>query len=330
MTNKPARQVWGRFGLDSSEARLGTGPSHLHLPSVLDLDSGLQTLHSILQLPSSPASRVQPFPTRFAQTKVKGRGLTSSTRIIYPGSFHLVFDLCRLLVYPFPDSPLRASSVRDAPSLLPIMARVYADVNQNMPRSYWDYDGVNISMLILLLRSRSTKRLTKFRQAGVSWRTTRLSARSVCASPIPRPRPSESLTLGCFVGRGKYSEVFEGINVVNYQKCVVKVLKPVKKKKIKREIKILQNLAGGPNVVALLDVVRDSQVCILCCEQFRRDTNRSRNYRVRPRLSSSSMSTTPISEACTPSSTTSMFVTTSLSCSRLWTSATAKESCTET
>jgi casein kinase II subunit alpha len=62
------------------------------------------------------------------------------------------------------------------------------------------------------------------------------------------------------LGRGKYSEVFEGINVVNYQKCVIKVLKPVKKKKIKREIKILQNLAGGPNIVALLDVVRDSQV----------------------------------------------------------------------
>lgn len=60
-------------------------------------------------------------------------------------------------------------------------------------------------------------------------------------------------------GRGKYSEVFEGVNVVNYQKCVIKVLKPVKKKKIKREIKILQNLSGGPNIVALLDVVRDSQ-----------------------------------------------------------------------
>ena len=64
----------------------------------------------------------------------------------------------------------------------------------------------------------------------------------------------------CSLGRGKYSEVFEGINVVNYQKCVIKVLKPVKKKKIKREIKILQNLSGGPNIVALLDVVRDSQV----------------------------------------------------------------------
>ena len=54
--------------------------------------------------------------------------------------------------------------------------------------------------------------------------------------------------------------MFEGVNVTNYQKCVIKVLKPVKKKKIKREIKILQNLSGGPNIVALLDVVRDSQV----------------------------------------------------------------------
>ena len=34
-------------------------------------------------------------------------------------------------------------------------------------------------------------------------------------------------------------------------------MKPVKKKKIKREIKILQNLKEGPNVVKLLDVVRD-------------------------------------------------------------------------
>lgn len=53
------------------------------------------------------------------------------------------------------------------------------------------------------------------------------------------------------------AQVFEGVNVVTDEKCIIKVLKPVKKKKIKREIKILQNLAGGPNVVALLDVVRD-------------------------------------------------------------------------
>ncbi|KAI8997965.1 Pkinase-domain-containing protein [Gaertneriomyces semiglobifer] len=61
------------------------------------------------------------------------------------------------------------------------------------------------------------------------------------------------------IGRGKYSEVFEGINITNNQKCCIKVLKPVKKKKIKREIKILQNLAGGPNIINLLDVVREPQ-----------------------------------------------------------------------
>ena len=128
------------------------------------------------------------------------------------------------------------------------------------------------------------------------------------------------------VGRGKYSEVFEGVNVSNNTKCIIKILKPVKNKKvgcramhvslrcflqlaarsseccsarvrfcrhalpsrppfyyleciehahatlthsvdttsfvtvqIKREIKILQNLFGGPNVIKLLDVVRDQQ-----------------------------------------------------------------------
>jgi len=59
------------------------------------------------------------------------------------------------------------------------------------------------------------------------------------------------------IGRGKYSEAFEGINVLTNQKCVIKILKPIRKKKIKREIKILQNLNGGPNIVKLLDIVRD-------------------------------------------------------------------------
>jgi len=59
------------------------------------------------------------------------------------------------------------------------------------------------------------------------------------------------------VGRGKYSEVFEGICVANNEKCIIKILKPIKKKKIRREIKILQNLCGGSNIVKLLDIVRD-------------------------------------------------------------------------
>lgn len=50
------------------------------------------------------------------------------------------------------------------------------------------------------------------------------------------------------LGRGKYSEV----------------LKPVKKKKIKREIKILQAVAKGPNIIELLDVVRDPVTKVPC------------------------------------------------------------------
>jgi casein kinase II subunit alpha len=54
-------------------------------------------------------------------------------------------------------------------------------------------------------------------------------------------------------------QVFEGIDMFSSERCVIKVLKPVAAKKIKREIKVLRNLTGGPNVVALLDVVVDGE-----------------------------------------------------------------------
>jgi len=42
------------------------------------------------------------------------------------------------------------------------------------------------------------------------------------------------------------------------------VLQPVKTKKIKREIKILQNLrGGGPNIITLLDIVKDPVVSLI-------------------------------------------------------------------
>ncbi|KAL6132694.1 hypothetical protein ACLB2K_064933 [Fragaria x ananassa] len=58
------------------------------------------------------------------------------------------------------------------------------------------------------------------------------------------------------VGNGVFSEVYECNNVYTNESCIVKMLKPVNKKKIEREIKILQNLSGGPNVIKLLDVVQ--------------------------------------------------------------------------
>jgi casein kinase II subunit alpha len=59
------------------------------------------------------------------------------------------------------------------------------------------------------------------------------------------------------LGRGKYSEVFLGTQLTTNQKVVIKLLKPVKKKKIYREVKILQNIQSGPNIIKLLDMVRD-------------------------------------------------------------------------
>eukprot|EP00470_Lotharella_oceanica_P012144 CAMPEP_0170185248 /NCGR_PEP_ID=MMETSP0040_2-20121228/36102_1 /TAXON_ID=641309 /ORGANISM="Lotharella oceanica, Strain CCMP622" /LENGTH=359 /DNA_ID=CAMNT_0010431595 /DNA_START=145 /DNA_END=1224 /DNA_ORIENTATION=- len=70
-------------------------------------------------------------------------------------------------------------------------------------------------------------------------------------------RPQDDYEVTRRIGRGKYSEVFEGSNTTNKQKCVIKILKPVRKKKIQREISILQNLSGGPNIITLYDVVRD-------------------------------------------------------------------------
>lgn len=59
------------------------------------------------------------------------------------------------------------------------------------------------------------------------------------------------------IGRGKYSEVYEGIDSSNDNRIVVKILKPVKYEKIRREIKILQDLKGGSNIIKLLDIVKD-------------------------------------------------------------------------
>lgn len=98
-------------------------------------------------------------------------------------------------------------------------SRVYHDANLQRPQSYYDYDSYVID----------------YRGNQENYEVVRK------------------------LGRGKYSEVFEGINIVNDTKIVIKILKPVKKKKIKREIKILENLYGGPNIIKLHDIVKDVQ-----------------------------------------------------------------------
>ena len=66
------------------------------------------------------------------------------------------------------------------------------------------------------------------------------------------------------IGRGHYSEVFEGRNILTKQKVIVKILKPIKMLKIQREIKILTYLKNCPNIVQLVDVVKDKESQIYC------------------------------------------------------------------
>lgn len=51
--------------------------------------------------------------------------------------------------------------------------------------------------------------------------------------------------------------MYEGIDNNTGSKVIVKVLKPIKKMKINREVKILNNLANGTNIISLLDIVKN-------------------------------------------------------------------------
>eukprot|EP00903_Cladosiphon_okamuranus_P009193 g8780.t1 len=59
------------------------------------------------------------------------------------------------------------------------------------------------------------------------------------------------------LGFGRFSEVMEGLEVDSGREVVLKVLKPARSYKIKREIRVLQLLAGGPNILSLEGVCRD-------------------------------------------------------------------------
>ena len=60
------------------------------------------------------------------------------------------------------------------------------------------------------------------------------------------------------IGRGKYSEVYMGVDTLTEELVVVKLLKPVRTAKITREIRILEALKDGPYIVELLDICLDT------------------------------------------------------------------------
>lgn len=74
---------------------------------------------------------------------------------------------------------------------------------------------------------------------------------------MTKSHPADDYSLTRNLGRGKYSEVFEAVHEATRDAVVLKVLKPVKKKKIRREVKILEFLKGGTNIIRLLGVVHN-------------------------------------------------------------------------
>jgi len=147
-------------------------------------------------------------------------------------------------------------------------ARVYADVNTHKPRSWWDYEALNVEW------GYEGRERGGVAEAGARASGFSATASAPGGSSTPTPHSSRCSLFPLFslfsphssqddyevirkVGRGKYSEVFEGAHTPTGARCVIKILKPVKKKKIRREVSILRALAGGPNIISLLDTVRD-------------------------------------------------------------------------
>ncbi|KAG1665074.1 hypothetical protein FOA52_012493 [Chlamydomonas sp. UWO 241] len=121
--------------------------------------------------------------------------------------------------------PKRYPKSTRAPDALRVVSRTYAGVNLKNPREYWDDSLPNLVW-------GSLEHFTVVRQ----------------------------------LGKGKYGEVFEAIDAraSTSGSCVVKIMKPVKEHRLRREMKILRHVQGGPHIINLLEVIRDPDTRTPC------------------------------------------------------------------
>jgi len=98
------------------------------------------------------------------------------------------------------------------------MSRVFAHVNEQKPKDYWDWENTTIKY-----------------------------------------GDNSKYIVGDAVGRGKYSNVYKAKSPEYDFPLVMKVFKPERTKRIRREILILKNLKGGPNIIPLIDVIQDKE-----------------------------------------------------------------------
>jgi len=98
------------------------------------------------------------------------------------------------------------------------MSRVFAHVNEKMPKDYWDWESTTLQF-----------------------------------------NDNSKYEVGEAIGRGKYSNVYKCKSPDYDYPLVMKVFKPERTKRIRREILILKNLKDGPNIIPLLDVIKDKK-----------------------------------------------------------------------
>lgn len=90
------------------------------------------------------------------------------------------------------------------------MARVYADVNQQMPRAYWDYDSVNITWGVL-------ENYEVVRKIGTLPRPAPLPPPGAAAAPTAIARTlSTSVTVQILIYN--FSQILQAVG--NTRKCL--------------------------------------------------------------------------------------------------------------
>jgi len=75
----------------------------------------------------------------------------------------------------------------------------------------------------------------------------------------PHWRSSDLYVATYKLGEGSFGDVFKGYQRETKEPLVIKYLKPVKLDWVLLEIKILEDLRGGPNIIQMLDTVSDSK-----------------------------------------------------------------------
>ena len=90
-------------------------------------------------------------------------------------------------------------------------ARWHAEVNNRRPKEYWDYESLQVARAPLAAAARTLAAAAALARTAAYTDTQRLTQRRPRASQVQWGEQDDYQVV-CKVGRGKYSEVFEGVS----------------------------------------------------------------------------------------------------------------------